>query len=84
MKEGIIEVLLDAGAVLCPSGCGACFGSHQGLLAAGETCIATINRNFRGRMGSPDSRVYLASPATVAASAAEGRIADPRKYIRKG
>ncbi|MBN2239472.1 MAG: 3-isopropylmalate dehydratase large subunit [Dehalococcoidales bacterium] len=79
-EEGIIEILLVAGAILCPAGCGACFGSHLGLLADGETCIATINRNFRGRMGSPESEVYLASPATVAASAIEGRIADPRNY----
>ena len=83
ISEGIIEVLMDAGAVLCPAGCGACFGSHLGLLGTGETCIATINRNFRGRMGSPDSEVFLASPATVAASAVEGRIADPRKYLSR-
>lgn len=79
--EGIIEVFLAAGAVLCPSGCGACFGSHLGLLGAGEACIASINRNFRGRMGSPDSKVFLASPATVAASAVAGCIADPRQYF---
>ncbi len=82
IREGIIEVLLKAGATICPPGCGACFGSHMGLLADGENCIASINRNFRGRMGSPDSSVFLASPATVAASAIEGRIADPRNYLR--
>jgi len=80
--EGLIEVFLKAGAAICPPGCGACFGSHMGLLAEGENCIATINRNFKGRMGSPGSRVYLASPVTVAASAIEGEIADPRNYLR--
>ena len=83
VAEGIIDVLLDAGAVLCPAGCGACFGSHLGLLGAGESCIATINRNFRGRMGSPDSKVFLSSPATVAASALAGCIADPRQFLSR-
>ncbi len=83
LVEGIIEVLAASGAILCPAGCGACFGSHLGLLGAGETCIATINRNFQGRMGNPDSRVFLASPATVAASAVEGRITDPRQYLSR-
>ncbi|MFC2021419.1 3-isopropylmalate dehydratase large subunit [Chloroflexota bacterium] len=78
--EGLLQVFIAAGAVMCPAGCGACFGGHLGLLAAGETCIASINRNFRGRMGNPDSKVFLASPATVAASAIEGQIADPRNY----
>jgi 3-isopropylmalate/(R)-2-methylmalate dehydratase large subunit len=80
--EGLTEVFLKAGATICPPGCGACFGSHMGLLADGENCIASINRNFKGRMGSPDSRVFLASPATVAASAMEGKIADPRNHLR--
>jgi len=80
VEEGIVKILLDAGAVMCPAGCGACFGGHLGLLAEGETCIASINRNFKGRMGSPESRVFLASPATVAASATEGKITDPRDY----
>ncbi len=80
--EGLTEVFLESGATICSPGCGACFGSHMGLLADGENCIASINRNFKGRMGSSDSRVFLASPATVAASAIEGKIADPRNYLR--
>ncbi|MEX2752887.1 MAG: aconitase family protein, partial [Candidatus Freyarchaeota archaeon] len=75
-----IETIVDAGGIVCNPSCGACFGANMGLLAAGEVCIASINRNFKGRMGDPESKVYLASPATVAASAIEGKIADPRKY----
>jgi 3-isopropylmalate/(R)-2-methylmalate dehydratase large subunit len=81
LKAGILEILADAGAVICNSNCGPCFGASMGLLASGERCIASINRNFQGRMGSNDSEVYLGSPATVAASALEGAIADPRKYM---
>ena len=82
MKDGTLEILIDAGAVIANSSCGPCFGAHMGLLGAEENCIATTNRNFRGRMGSAKSQVFLASPATVAASAVEGRIADPRAYLR--
>jgi 3-isopropylmalate/(R)-2-methylmalate dehydratase large subunit len=79
--EGTLATLLDAGAILLPSGCGACAGLGAGVLAAEEVCIATTARNFRGRMGSHASRVYLASPYTVAASAVAGRIADPRDLL---
>jgi len=80
LSEGILSTLVEAGAIICNPGCGPCYGGTMGLLAADEVCIASINRNFKGRMGSPESRVYLASPATVAASAIEGKITDPRAY----
>ena len=80
LRSGILSILIESGAVICNPGCGPCFGAHMGILAAGEACIASITRNFKSRMGSPESKVYLASPATVAASALEGRIADPRNY----
>ena len=79
-KAGITEILMEAGAHIMPAGCGPCPGGHMGLLGGGETCVSSTNRNFPGRMGSEKSSVYLASPATVAASAIEGRITDPRKF----
>ena len=79
MQKGYLDVLFQAGARIEFPSCGPCMGSHLGLLAAGEKCISTTNRNFQGRMGSPESEVYLGSPATVAASAITGVITDPRK-----
>lgn len=79
-RKGILSVLADAGATILAPTCGACLGVHSGLIADGENCISTTNRNFKGRMGSKESFVYLASPATLAASAIEGKLADPREY----
>jgi 3-isopropylmalate/(R)-2-methylmalate dehydratase large subunit len=79
MKEGLFEIFTEAGAIICGSACGPCLGGHIGLLAAGETCVSSSNRNFIGRMGSVQANVYLASPATVAASAVTGRLTDPTK-----
>jgi 3-isopropylmalate/(R)-2-methylmalate dehydratase large subunit len=77
LTEGLTEIFTEAGAVVCGAACGPCLGGHIGLLAAGETCVSTSNRNFIGRMGSTQANVYLASPAVVAASAVTGKITNP-------
>ena len=82
MEKGYIQDLMRAGATITSPGCGACLGAHEGVLSAGEVCISTTNRNFPGRMGSNQAKIYLASPAAVAASILNGRITDPRTYIQ--
>jgi 3-isopropylmalate/(R)-2-methylmalate dehydratase large subunit len=79
MDTGVMETFVDAGAIVQSAGCGSCFGTHQGVLGDGDVCLATANRNFPGREGSMQSEVYLASPATVGASALYGEITDPRE-----
>ena len=81
MQNGLIEILLDAGCTVTGTGCGACIGRHGGVLAPGERALTTMNRNFIGRMGSPLSEIYLASPASAAAAALTGKITDPRPYL---
>ena len=81
LTEGLMEIFIRAGAVICTPTCGPCLGGHMGVLAAGECCISTTNRNFVGRMGSPESEVYLSNPAVAAASAVAGKIASPGEVI---
>lgn len=80
-RAGYLRVFVEAGASVCNPNCGPCLGGHMGILADGETCVSTSNRNFVGRMGSTSSKVYLVSPETAAATAVEGRLTDPRKFL---
>jgi len=82
MREGLMEIFLDAKAVISTPTCGPCVGGHMGVLAKGERAISTTNRNFVGRMGHPESEVYLSNPAVAAASAVKGRIADPEEVVK--
>jgi homoaconitase/3-isopropylmalate dehydratase large subunit len=79
LARGYLTVFMDAGAVVMNSGCGPCLGVHEGALGDGEVALSTTNRNFKGRMGNPNSEVYLCSPAVAAASALTGVITDPRQ-----
>ena len=80
LKNGLIDIFIEAGCTIGVVGCGACLGRHGGLLGPGERAFTTMNRNFIGRMGSPEAEIYLGSPAAAAATAIEGKIADPRRY----
>jgi len=81
MEEGLLKTFLEAGGVIGPPTCGPCLGGHMGILAPGEVAVATTNRNFTGRMGHPQSKVYLANPAVTAASAIAGRIVHPEEVV---
>jgi 3-isopropylmalate/(R)-2-methylmalate dehydratase large subunit len=82
MREGLLEIFIEAGAAVSTPTCGPCLGGHMGVLAKGERALATTNRNFVGRMGHPESEVYLASPAVAAASAITGKISSPEEVCK--
>jgi homoaconitase/3-isopropylmalate dehydratase large subunit len=82
IRRGYVEVYLESGAIFTNATCGACVGTHLGALGENEICISSSSRNFVGRMGALSSKIYLASPATVTASAIEGKITDPRRFLR--
>jgi 3-isopropylmalate/(R)-2-methylmalate dehydratase large subunit len=82
IKKGYIENFLKSGATIINPGCGPCLGLHEGVVGKGETVLSSTNRNFKGRMGSSEAKIYLASPATVAISALRGEISDPREKIK--
>jgi 3-isopropylmalate/(R)-2-methylmalate dehydratase large subunit len=81
LEEGLIETILEAGGMVSAPTCGACFGGHMGILAAGEVALATTNRNFRGRMGHPDSSVYLGNAYVAGAAAVTGELVDPAEVL---
>ena len=80
-KRGYVHIFNDAGATMTNPGCGPCIGRHQGVLAPIEVALTTMNRNFKGRMGSPEAEIYLVSPATATISAIKGRVTDPRELL---
>ncbi|GAB1483338.1 hypothetical protein MASR2M78_21540 [Treponema sp.] len=84
LKEGYVQILLEAGATFSTPGCGPCLGAHEGVLAGGETCLTTSSRNFPGRMGSNQALLYIGSPAAAAAAAIRGAIADPAEFYKDG
>ncbi len=84
MEKGYVQALVRAGATFVTPGCAACLGTHEGMLASGETCITTTNRNFPGRMGDTDAKIFLGSPAAVAVAALEGKIVNPIEYLKEG
>ena len=84
VRAGYVAAIVAAGGIVTNCTCGACFGYHMGVLGAGEVCLTASTRNFRGRMGSPDAEIYMASPYTVAASAIAGHVGDPRTVGEAG